>query len=167
MDRQNRIVAEETTKISPIISIERREMLSAAAVGFGAGLITAGAYFLLERFVFHAVMCRPDTAANCTEAPTYAMVVAMVVGGLAGLVALVQARVYRPLLVVLAVAAAYWGFQTIMAGFAWYWVLVLCGVLFALGYALFTWMARIRAFPIAAIITIVLVVIIRYALTSL
>lgn len=165
MDRQDRIVATETTKVSPIIPIERREVIGTAIIGAVAGIVTAGAYYLLEKFVFQAVMCRADTAATCGDAPTYAMVVAIVLGGLAGLIALVQARVYRPLLVVLAVAASLWGFQSIMGGFAWYWVLLICALLFAATYMLFTWMARIRPFPVAAIVSIVLVVLIRFVMS--
>lgn len=166
MYREDRIVASEVHKISPIIATDRREVISSAVVGLAAGVVTTGAYLLLEKFVFHAVMCRTDTAANCADAPTYAMVVAIVIGGLAGLVALVQTRVYRPLLVVLATAAALWGFATLIGGFAWYWALLVCGLLFAAVYLLFTWLARIRAFPIAAIVTIVAIIIIRYAMSN-
>lgn len=166
MYREDRIVADEVHKVSPIIPTDRREVISSAVIGLGAGIITTVAYFLLEKFVFHAVMCRPDTAANCADAPTYAMVVGVVIGGLAGLVALVQAHVYRPLLVVLASIAALWGFETLVSNFAWYWALLICALLFALVYVLLTWIARIRAFPVAAIVTIVIVVIIRYAMMS-
>lgn len=162
----DRLVAAETAKVTPVVPMEIRELLGVAGVGAGVGLVTYGAFTLLERFVFHAVMCRADTAANCGDAPTYAMVVAMVLGGLAGLVALVQLRIYRPLLVVLAAVISLWGYEFLVAGMAWYWAFGLSIALFAVIYALFAWLARVRSFLISVIAIVVMIAILRLVLTA-
>lgn len=102
---------------------------------------------------------------ECTNAGNYAMIVAMVIASIGGLIALVQARIYRPLLVVLAAAISMWGLHVITAGMQWYWTLVVTMILFALTYALFTWVARIRSFLLSLVVIVVLVALVRLAYT--
>ena len=134
--------------------------------GLIAGLVTVVVYYLLERYVFGSVLCRAGNDASCASAPSYAMAVSLVVGTVVGLVGLVQARAYRPLLVVLAVAVSYWGFQDLVASQVWYYGALIGAVLFALSYLLFAWIARLRSFVLSVIVTVLLIVLIRIALVS-
>lgn len=79
---------------------------------------------------------------------------------------LARLRVYRPLLVVLAATIALWGMHGIVASTAWYWVVAIFAVLFGLSYALFAWIARIRNFVMALVVTIVVVVVVRFLLVA-
>lgn len=165
MAKQERVVAENHERIDPIVPMFNYEVLTIAGVGAGVGLVVSGAAYALNQYVFQAIMCQGDSA-GCEQSSYYAMIVAMVIGALLGLIALVQARVYRPLLIVLAATIGLWGFSTLTAGIAWYWGLLVPVVLFALSYMLFAWIARIRSFVAALIVSVVLVVAMQYIMMS-
>jgi len=162
------VVHEEVTDsvALPYIGMTRHEFTNVIITGLVTGLVVGGLYFLLNQFVFGAVLCRPQSTGDCSQAPHYAMIVALIIGTIGGVANLARVRVYRPLLVGLAVAIAFWGVHTVIAGFAWYWALVALMVLFALAYAAFAWVARTRNFILAVVVTVVLVVIARWALVA-
>lgn len=167
MNKKDRVVVENVERVDPVVPMYRNEVANVGAVGASVGIITWVAMTLLERYVFSAVMCRDSAAANCQDAASYALIVAMVLGALAGLIALVQARIYRPLLVVIAASASLWGFSNrLLEGSEWYWALPISIVIFALAYALFAWIARLRSFILSAIISLVLVVVVRLVMNS-
>jgi len=155
-----------TTAISPFVAMTPGELVKVLLYGIGVGVVTAAAVLLLNQFVFGAVLCRPQSVAECSQAPNYAMIVGSIVGAIAGLVMLARLRVYRPLLVVLAATIALWGMHGIVASTAWYWVVAIFAVLFGLSYALFAWIARIRNFVMALVVTIVVVVVVRFLLVA-
>lgn len=165
---QKRVVAEadNTTSVTPVVATYSREVVSAAIAGAVVGAVTVVAYMLLNRYVFGSVMCRAGADASCANAPSYAMAVSLVIGAVTGLVALVQARIFRPLLVVLATVISFWGLQSLVGGMVWYWAVVIGAVLFALAFLAFAWIARIRSFVLAVIVAIVLVLAIRLTLVS-
>lgn len=166
MNSNDGVVSEEINQVSPIIPTRGRETATILSIGAGVGLIVAAAYTLLERFVFSVVLCRAGADSTCEQAPEYAMIVAMVIGAIVGLLALVQMRVFRPLLVVLASVVSLWGMTALIVDFAWYWRLALVVAFFAATYLLYAWLARIRSFIVASIITAVLVVVMRYIIMS-
>lgn len=167
MANNERVVAENTERAEPVVPLYQRDVVSIAVVGIATGIITWSAMMLLERFVFAAVMCRDDSTANCADAGSYAMIVAMILGGLAALIALVQARIYRPLLVVIAATAALWGFSTqLLGGIEWYIAVPVVAILFGLTYVLFAWIARLRSFVLSVVLIVLLVVAIRLVLNS-
>jgi hypothetical protein len=153
-------------KVSPFVGMSVRELITTILVGAGAGLVATAITILMNKFVFAAVLCRPEAATDCTNAPMYSMIVGLVIGSIAGLVALAQLRVYRPLLIVVATVIALWGFQALVGGLAWYWALLVMMLLFGLSYGLFAWIARVRSFLLAAVIAVVLVVLVRLLLVA-
>ena len=167
MTKKDRVVVENVERVEPVVPMYRNELASIITVGVSVGVITWVAMSLLERYVFAAVMCRQDAAANCTDAAGYALTVALILGALAGLIALVQVRVYRPLLVVVAATTALWGFaDKLIAGLDWYWALPITVIVFGLAYGLFAWVARLRSFILSVVISVVLVVMIRLVMNS-
>lgn len=156
--------SDDTPKVMPFVAMSARELVSTLVAGALVGLFVAGVMMLLQQFVFGAVLCRPQAPTDCSQAPLYSMIVAQVVGAITGIVALARLRVFRPLLAVIASAVALWGFQAIIFDVAWYWGLVVSIFMFALTYAVFVWLARIRSFIMALVMTIVLVVIVRLVL---
>lgn len=162
---QNRVVADQVNT-SPIVSTYRREIIATLTVGAIVGIILVGVYYLLNQFVFGSVLCRSGNDASCASAPSYSMAVSLVLSVVIGLIGLVQIRSYRPLLIVLAIAVSFWGYQVLIAGLAWWWGILVGAVLFALSYLLFAWFARIRSFALSLILTILLVIFIRIALVS-
>ena len=152
--------------VSPFVSMSIGELLRTIVCGIGVGLVVAVALFLLNKFIFGAVLCRPQSMADCSQAPTYAMIVAMVLGAIGGLLALARMRLYRPLLVVLAATIALWGINSLVSGRVWYWAVLAVMVIFGLAYGLFAWIARIRNFVMALVVTIIAIVIVRFLLVG-
>ena len=157
---------EVTQGVSPFISMSRRDVIDVLLCGAGVGLFIGILYVLLDNFVFGAVLCRAQQAADCAQAPQYAMIVATVIGAIAGLVALARARVYRPLFVVLFATISLWIGNVLVADYAWYWTLLILLALYAIAYLLFAWLARLRSFVLAAIVAIVVLVIVRLVATA-
>lgn len=161
----DRVVATNVEHVDPLVPMYGREVVVVLLSGVLAGALIAVGYYLLAHFVFGAVMCREGSTNNCSDAPSYAMTVSMIVGGLVGLIALAQARVYRPLLIILATAISLWGFHELIHDIAWYWGLLIIGALFGLAYMLFAWVVRPRSFVLATILTVLLVVLLRFVFT--
>lgn len=156
----------QTTKVSPFVTMMPRDFVGAVIGGAVAGLIVAAVALLMNRFVFGAVLCREGAATECAQAPLYAVIVAVVVGSIAGTVALARLRVFRPLLVVLATVIALWSMHFWFFEVAWYWALIISAFIYALAYGVFTWIARIRSFILALVVVVVLVVALRLLLQS-
>ena len=153
-------------RVSPIVSMPIRELIATIAVGVGVGLLIALVSYLMNTFVFGVVLCRPQSNVECAQAPHYAAIVAMIVGAIAGVVALARLRVYRPLLIVIAATVALWGMSAMLTGIAWYWSVAALAVIFGLAYGLFSWASRLRSFILAIVVIVVLVVAIRYMLVT-
>ena len=157
--------ADSEPRVSPLVPMSVAELLRAIACGVAGGLVAALRYMLMNKFVFGAVLCRAQSPASCSQAPNYAMIVAIVVASIAGVATLVRMRIYRPLLVVLGAAVSLWGLHTALAGVAWYWAVIAAIVLSALAYGLFAWLARIRSFILSLVVVVVAVIIVRFVLS--
>lgn len=157
--------AEYEAPVAPIVAMSLREIVWVMVSGLVIGLVVAGLYLLMNTYIFGAVLCRPQSMAECANAPSYAMSAATFLGAIAGLASLARIRIYRPLLVVIASAIALWGLDRVVGSLAWYQILLSSMVLYALAYGLFAWLARIRNFVLTIVMIIVAVVIARLALT--
>lgn len=153
---------EVTQGVSPFVSMSRRDVIDTLLCGMGVGLFVAVLYILLDNFVFSAVLCRPQNMTGCAEAPNYAMIVATVIGAIAGLVTLARLRVYRPLFIVLFATISLWVANVLVADREWYWVTLILAVLYLLAYLAFAWLARVRSFLLAAVLAVVVLVLVRF-----
>ncbi len=145
---------------SPFVTMSSRDVVRAILVGAVAGLVTAGIFYLLNAYIFGAVLCR-GTADGCTQAPLYSSIIAVVIGAIAGIVGLTRVGVYRPLLVVVASTISLWGLHDYLANTTWYVGLIALGLLYACAYLLFSWIARIRSLIVSAVMMVVLIVVTR------
>lgn len=166
MSKHDGVVSEEISRVSSVVPTYGREVMGVLIVGAIVGIIVSVSYFLLEKYVFGAVLCRDGADATCSQAPSYAMVVAMVLGAILGLLGLVQGRVYRPLLVVIASVVTMWGFDGLVEDLTWYWAGIASVLFFAFTYLLYSWVVRIRSFVLASIVTITLVTLARVIVMS-
>lgn len=148
-------------KISPLMQISAVDSIKVAIIGATLGLVSSGLAMIMYQFVFRTVLCRPQSITECSQAPVYAGVVATIIGAIAGIIILARIRAYRPLLVVLASTIALWGVLGWMDKMSWIWLLLSSALLYGLVYSLFAWVARIREFVLASVISIVLVIIVR------
>lgn len=167
MANEDRVVATSSERIDPVVPMTAREFVGILLIGAIVGIVSYGAYYLLHRYVFESAMCLAGQDTNsCQQAPTYAMIVAMVIGAIVALTLLVRARIYRPLLVVVGATIAAWSFNSLFVDVAWYILLIATVILFALCYGLFAWIARLRSFVVAVIVTVVLAAAIRFVAMS-
>lgn len=144
-----------------LVPMSGGELARIGAIGAVLGMLSVGLHALLHAYVFQAVLCSDQASAACTQASNYAAIATTFIVSLAAVALLVRIRVYRPLLVVLAVVLALWGIQSIVVVLPWYLALVGMVAVGALSYSLFAWIARLRSFVLAAIVTVVIAVLVR------
>ncbi len=155
-----------SSRMSPVVAMSVRELITTIVAGLAVGIIVAGVSYLMNKYVFGVVLCRPQSPDECQQAPGYAMIVAMVVGAITGLVSLARLRVYRPLLIVLAATIALWSVRTLTIGLRWYIGTAIIAGFFAFTYGLFAWVSRIRSFILAIIVATALVIAMRYIMVA-
>lgn len=142
-----------------------RMVLAIFLYGLGVGVITYLSYLLLERFVFDPILCRESTAlVRCENASAISAGMAIVVGSFIGLVLLVRERVYRPILAILGVSISLWGIFTLLAGLPWLLAAIVCALLFALAYVLFSWLVQPTSLVISVACVLVVTALARLAL---
>lgn len=155
-------IEEAPTKFT---TMNKRELGKVLLLGAVAGLAIWGISVLADKYIFQALLCQND-ALRCDMTSQYSMIGAMVVVGVLALLGLIRLAVFRPLLVVLAVMVSLWSLTEVLWTTEWYYAALGSVLLYALAYATFSWIARILNFWIALIICVILVVAIRFVITS-
>jgi hypothetical protein len=150
-------------KIEPVVPMLRNEIISIVVLGGLVGLFLWGMGLVLDRFVFDAYLCQNETSNQCAYAKNYAAITAGIIGGVLALVGLIRLRVYRPLLVLLATVISLWGVVQLGWKLDWYVGALIAMLMYAVAFATFSWIARVRAFWIALSVTVVLVIAVRLA----
>lgn len=145
---------------SAIVDATMGDMIRALIIGAAVGLVSTSLFYVLNKYIFGAALCRPGVE-GCSTAPLYSTILAVVVGVIAGVVALAKFAVYRPLPVALAAGIAMWGVFGFMPNAVWYWGLIVGLIFSGLIYVAFAWLARIRSFVLSLIVLAVATVIIR------
>jgi hypothetical protein len=144
------------------ISTDQRSIVATVLTGFMVGAIGWLLNLGLQRFFVEPVFCNnTDAFSLCANGGTIAWVIAIVIASAAGLFSLVRAGIFRPLLVVLAAFITLWGVSNWLGPLAWWQAALWQGILFALAYALFAWVSRTERFPVAFILTIAIIIILR------
>ena len=146
----------------PAYSIGRNSFIVVLAVGAFVGffgwLLALGIY----SWVITPVFCRStDTASICADASVVAWVIGYIIMSIAGLFMLVRAGIFRPLLVVLAALVTLWLVGSWFMPTYWGAGLLWGTGLFALAYALYTWLASIEKFVISSVLIVAVVVLMR------
>lgn len=167
MNERIEYVENRDAAVSPyIVSMARGELVGIAITGALTGLITIVLAYILNKFVFGAILCRGTSLTECARTPEYAMAVAIILGAVVALFNLVRIRTYRSLLVVIAATLSLWGFTALVWNMPWYVAGIVSILLFALSYLLFAWLARIRSFVISVIAIVAMVVVTRLLLAA-
>ena len=144
------------------VAQEQRSVIGAAIAGVFVGLAGWMLNLALQAWIIEPFFCRsPETFAVCSNGGTVAWTAAVIFASIIGLIALVRSGVFRPLLVVIATLIALWGVAAWLGPLVWWQALLWHGILFAVAYSLFSWIARISSFLVALIITIVVIVLAR------
>lgn len=143
-------------------TVGRNSILAAvsagALVGIFGWLLTLG----VRNWVLSPVFCRSaDTSSICANIDITAWIIAFVLVSVVGLFMLIRASVFRPLLVVLAALATLWLVGLWFAGAPWWVGMIWQTGLFALAYALYTWLASLDKFVVSVVSIVIVVVIMR------
>lgn len=157
------IESESTEHSTPLYGLALSDLARVLGVGAIVGLIVWLVASLLFKFVFSPVLCRPIAPSDCHLAPSYGLVAGLIIANIIGLIMLVRMRLYRPLLAVIAAAVALWPFAWLVTNLPWGWTLLAYTIVWALGYALFAWIARTKSFILAIVLTVIAVFLVRLA----
>ena len=149
-----------------VIAMTRQQFMQTVMTGLVVGLVVWGLSLLLEMYVFEPLLCRSGDGNQCGATLTYAGIVANGIGLGIGVSGLVYFRVFRPLLVGLATMLTLWSLTVMTADWVWYLTGFAVVALYAVAYALYGWVARLKSFWVALAVSILLVAITRLVITS-
>lgn len=147
--------------------IDSGALIKLAIIGFATGVVGWLLYMAIATYFVEPVFCRsPETYAVCKYGGTIAWTSSHIIVMAAAVAIMAKMAVYRPLLVVLAAFIGLWASHAWLGGLDWYIALAWSGALFALAFAAFGWIARSASFLVAAILSVIIVVIARFVLMS-
>lgn len=158
--------AYEQEKPASFITMSGRQLAGTVGIGVIAGLLCWGLMGLLDTYVFKALFCQAAMNEQCASSQQYASVAANILSTGIAVFALVKLQVFRPLLVGLSAIVSLWSIWATLALVPWQFAAMLYALLFALAYVAFMWVARIRSFGMSLVVMVVLVVAVRFALSS-
>jgi hypothetical protein len=121
-------------------------------VGLAIGVITWAIVQILARNVLDPLFCHSsDTESICGGIGWSAEAIGLGLASVGALFLLIRLRVFRPLLVVLFVAIATYGVWQLASSLVWYESALWLGLVYALAYMLFVWIASIDRFWLALV----------------
>ena len=120
---------------------------------------------LLTQCIINPLACRNlSSAETCANSVAVGGNVALILVAVLGMLVLVRLLQPRPIVVAISTTIVLWGLAGLSEGLAWYWTLLWGIVLFAISYALFTLIVRVRSLPAAVIIALFVCVGVRLLL---
>lgn len=138
-----------------------RVIITGAAVGLLFWIITT----LLTRYVIEPLTCRElANAAQCLGSNTLAGNVAAILTALAAILIMVRLNVIQPVIIAIGSAAILWDLSTWTGGLFWAEAIGWSILLYALSYALFSWLTRYTRMIPAIIGGIIVILLIRILL---
>lgn len=140
----------------------RQHVMRVVLLGVGLGIIGFVLSLVIRDIILVPVFCGNVDVQKCAGVADSAANIAMVIVAIVGLLGLVRLSVYRPLLIVLAVAISFWGLGSLTVKLPWYEAVSWWVLLYAAGYTVFTWLVRPRAFVPTLVIVIVAITLIRW-----
>jgi len=155
--------AKEREQVALLAPMNSRQLLGAGLIGLLIGLIVWGVGSAVDQYVLKILFCQ---SAECADTTPYAVATASAIGAGLGLFGLVKLRVLRPLLVAVAAMAALWNLSLYVAELPIYGVILANVFLYGAMYLLFAWLARLRAIYVVLGLFLVIVVAMRFVLTS-
>lgn len=148
---------------SALVPMATSQLLQTLLLGFIVGVAVWGLTFVIDTYILRAIMCQGDQTIGCSVG-SYAEASAAILATGLGLFGLMRLRVFRPLLVALASLVALWGVIAMTSGLQWY--MVGAALLYAISYAFFAWIARIRSFIVVLIVLVVIIAVVRFIFNS-
>lgn len=159
-------VRELIERVEPAVTMSYRQLWLIGLIGVGVGMVALLLGMLLDAVLFRFIFCREAGLAGCAASGAYGNAAGLLIGTGLGVWALVRIQIFRPLLIGLAAALTLWGIYDILDAQAWYIALFVGVVLFAVAYMLYGWIMRLRSMLWAVLISILLLVLVRFVLNS-
>lgn len=145
---------------SPFANFTRRTFLGILLTAIVAGIVTIVLTLAVDKVVLQPAMCSGNDTSICTQSSQVAFHIASIIAAILAVVMLVQASVYRPLLVGIAVTVSLWNvYSAFLDKIAWPMQLLLLTILSALAYFAFAWILRTYNIAIALAATAVLIIV--------
>ncbi len=145
---------------SPFAHFTRRTFLGVVLTAIIAGIITLLLSVAIDKVVLQPAMCNGSDIATCGQSSQLSYHIASIIAAIIAVVMLVQASVYRPLLVGVAVTASLWNIYTaFLDKTAWPMQLLLLTIISVLAYLAFSWILRAYNLVIALVATVLLVIV--------
>lgn len=142
-----------------------RLLISALLIGALTGVVGWLINIFLQNYFIEPVFCSSsDSSSICSNGSAIAWTLAHILAIGASVVAMVGAVIYRPLLIALATFVTVWGIHGWLDGLEWWSATLWQMLIFALAYGAYAWIARIVRFWVAAVITVVVIVLCRLVL---
>lgn len=149
---------EESSTTNYFTSISRRSIIGIILTGLVTAVIIFLLGNLLNSYLINPMLCRGETTSACLNSELTSFHIASAISAVIGVILLINASVYRPLLVAIAVAIATWNIYPAILSFEWYYSLLALVLLQPLAYLVFAWFLRIYSFVIALVPTVLLVI---------
>lgn len=144
-----------------------RSLVAIGLIGLLVGVVTYALNLVLLNYVFEPILCRESMSiTSCDSKDAFASAVAIILGSIVGLVFLVRERVYRPLLVILAVGLALWGLFGFVAAMPWLLGTVVVALSFAVAFMLFAWVVQPASLILSLVFITLAVVAVRLVLSA-
>jgi hypothetical protein len=148
-----------------VINTSWREWGRIIVFGATTGLIFWLLTILLQRYVVDPIVCKQALNATlCSNSTPISGNIAAILTAVAAIIFMVRAGIARPVVIAVATAALLWDLAAWTDGLFWLEAVVWSIVLYALTYALFSWITRYATLWVTIVLSLLIVVIIRIAL---
>lgn len=145
---------------SPFANFTRRTFIGVILTAIVAAIVTLILTIAIDKVVLQPAMCSDSGVASCAQSSQVSFHIASIIAAILAVVMLVQASVYRPLLVGLAVTASLWNiYGAFLSKVAWPMQLLILTILSILAYLAFAWILRTYNLIVALVATVLLVAI--------
>jgi len=157
---------EQLPEKAPLFAIvQPAQFAQVVIIGAVVGALSWVFAQVLGIYVLKPASCSGDVLV-CAVSSYPAVMIAALMAGCIGLFGLVKLQIFRPLLVVIAATMGAWGVVSLLTALPWYGSLLATILFYAISYAAFMWIARIRVFWLVILISVVVVVALRLIVTA-
>lgn len=157
---------EQLPEKAPLFAVvQPAQFVQVVIIGAIVGALSWVFAQVLGTYVLKPASCSGDVLV-CAVSSHPAVIVAALMAGCIGLFGLVKLQVFRPLLVVIAATMSAWGVVSLLTALPWHGSLLATILFYAISYAAFMWIARIRVFWLVILISVVVVVALRLIVTA-
>ncbi len=131
-------------------------------IGVIVGAVVWVLSWLIGTFIIDPLLCREAILQACSQSNVVAGNIAAVVGAALGIMLLIRLHVRRSLWIAFAVIVSLWGMTTLTSNIFWVEAIAWTLAAYSLSYVLFTWLLRFRSIFISIIITVFMVLVLRW-----